>query len=444
MRKIYLIFITISLMNLPVFIQAQAPGCTVNISPANAMTNVNPYPFVTLRWTPVAGATSYEVYISSKTPPKQLASIVSSDTLDIDNLAYSTVYYWYVIPKNENGAAINCTSNITSFTTSPQPPPPSNDDCNGALTISPTPTSGTTLGATLSRPASNCGGYTGTANDDVWYEFTAKSDGLVTISMTGTGSFDGVLETFSGACGALNSLACSDSSQAGGREQIALNVTTGTTYKIRVYGFYAALADRGNFTISATGSPLPIALLNFKGERRANKNNLSWATAAEQNNKGFELQYSNEGNNFDKLSFVNSKSANGTSSSILSYEYTDARSLSGNAYYRLKQIDKDGHSNFSNIIFLKGDKIDAISLSNIYPNPAKNKLNITIAAPANDKVKIEIRDVAGKLVMQQSSTIINGDNNLTVDVTSLPSGSYFIKAISNNGNQTNVNKFVKE
>ncbi|MDQ6890303.1 MAG: T9SS type A sorting domain-containing protein [Bacteroidota bacterium] len=443
MTKIYSLIISMLLMSLFYNVKAQVPGCTTNISPANTSTNVNPYPTVTLKWNAVTGATSYDIYMSTKIPPKQLIGTSTSDTFNFSNAAYNTIYYWYVVPRNADGSAMGCTSSSTSFITSSPPPPPSNDDCPGAINISSMPLAGTTLGATQSQPAVFCG-YTGTADDDVWYQYTPVTTGTIIISMTGNNSFDGVLEVFSGACGSLTSLTCSDSSQLGGREQITLNVTAGTTYKIRVYSFGSDLSSRGTFSISVTAVVLPVSLLNFKGERRANKNLLNWSTATELNNKGFEIQYSSNGNNFDALSFVNSKALNGNNASILNYEFTDGRTLSGNAYYRLKQVDKDGNSTFSNIILLKGDKITAIALSNIYPNPAKNKLNVTIASPASNRITLEIRDLTGKIVRLQAASVFNGDNNLLIDVAGLPSGSYFIKAVGKNGIQTSVGKFVKE
>ncbi len=269
--------------------------------------------------------------------------------------------------KNADGAPTGCVSSATSFITSPPPAQPSNDNCDGATNISTMPLTCTTLGATQSRPAAFCGEYTGIANDDVWYQFTPIGNGTIIVSLTGNGSFDGVLEAFSGSCGSLTSLTCSDTSQAGGSEKITMNVTSGTTYKIRIYGFYADLRNRGTFSISATGSPLPITLLSFKGEHHADKNVLHWSTATELNNQGFELQYSADGNNFNKLAFINSKAINGNRSTILSYEFADARPLSGNSWYRLKQVDKDGQSSFSNILLLKGEKINAITLSIMYP-----------------------------------------------------------------------------
>jgi hypothetical protein len=445
MRKIYLLLIAMFFVCFVGNVHAQAPTCTANVSPVNNSTNLDPYPSITLTWTAVAGATSYDVYVSAKTPPKQMVANVTTNSFKVPDLFYSTLYYWYVVPRNADGAAIGCTSSITTFTTSPTPPPPANDECNGALDISTVPISGTTLGATESLPAIACDDYTGNANDDVWYSYTAPTNGDITISLSNNSSFDGVMEIFSGACGGA-SLTCSDSSQMGGKEQILLKgVIAGTTYKIRVYGFYGTLSSRGGFSIATIiNTPLPISLVNFSGEKKNNKNILKWSTAMEQNNVGFELQYSADGINFDKLAFVNSKAVNGNSSSGLAYEFSDAGNFNSNAYYRLKQIDKNGKSFISNVVFLKGNKTNKIALGNIFPNPAHNTLNITIAAPVNDKIKVEIRDIAGKLVLRQPSTVVDGNNKLPLNVASLPGGSYFIKAISSNGEQSPVSKFVKQ
>ncbi len=445
MRKIYLLFFTAFLFSSFGNVKAQVPSCASNISPVDNSSGLDPYPSISLSWQAVAGATSYDVYVSTKIPPKQMVANVTKNSFKVPDLFYSTLYYWYVVPKNDDGAAVGCASNITTFTTGPMPPPPANDNCSGAETISTVPVTGVTLGATQSFPAVPCDGYTGNADDDVWYTYTAPITGDITIKLTNNNSFDGVMEIFSGNCGATTSMSCSDSSQMGGNEQILLKATAGTTYKIRVYGFYGTLSSRGNFFISSViNSPLPISLVNFTGEKKNNKNNLKWSTSMEQNNVGFELQYSADGINFEKLSFIDSKALNGNSSSVLTYTFSDAANYNSNAYYRLKQIDKDGRSFISNVVFLKGDKSNKISLGSIFPNPAHNTLNVTIASPLNDKINVEIRDIAGKLVFRQPSTVVNGNNKLALEVAALPGGSYFIKAISSNGEQSPVSKFVKQ
>ncbi|MEO5907774.1 MAG: T9SS type A sorting domain-containing protein [Ginsengibacter sp.] len=428
-------------------VQAQGPGCTTNLLPVDGAINVNPYPSVTFQWTPFPGAVSYDIYVSTKVPTKQLIGNTSTDSFEFINGNYNTTYYWYAVPKDAAGNPFStgsCSSSRTSFTTSATPPPPANDNCSGALDISSAILNGSTVGATQSMPAIVCNGFTGTANDDIWYQFTAHSSGTAMITMNGDPGFDGVLEVFSGACGSLTSLTCSDTSQQGGSEQILLNVTAGTNYKVRVYNFFSTLSTRGTFTIEATGSTLSVSFIYFRGASVGNENVLSWATATEENNKGFQVQYSFDGNHFSNMSFVNSKATNGTSSSTLNYQYSDSKSLGENVYYRLVQVDKDGHTTYSNIILIKGDKAKSLRLNAIYPNPAKNYLNLIVSSPVHNQINVMITDVTGKTVQKQSFSIVEGGNNLDMNIIKLPAGSYFVKAICNNGCETSVSKFVKQ
>jgi hypothetical protein len=424
-------------------LKAQVPNCTINVSPVNASTNISPTPYITLKWNTVPGAVLYNVYLDSKIPPTTVVATVLTDSVNFYNANYSTIYYWYVVPVNGSGSAIGCGTNTTTFITSPPPPAPFNDDCSGATDLSTTQT-GTTLGATQSQPADPCGGYTGSADDDVWYQFTALTTGTVLVTLDGSSNFDGVLEVFKGSCGSLTYVSCSDVTQKGGSEAVTINALAGTSYKIRVYSFGPNLSDRGGFTISAVGSPLPISLLSFKGEHVGNNNVLSWSTATELNNKGFEVQYSFNGKDFRNLGFVNSQIKAGTGSSVLNYQFIDNKGIGGNVYYRLMQVDKDGQITYSTVILVKGSALNALSLNAVYPNPAKDKLNVIVSSPVNNDIQVIITDLAGKIVRRQAFAIGYGGNNLEFNVSALSAGSYFIKAICNNGCQTPVIKFVKE
>src|SRR5665647_1255641 len=98
MKKIYLLFIAVCLLFFFNNLKAQTPNCTTNISPANGSTDISPYPSVTFKWSPVSGAASYDVYVSTKTPPQKLVATVSSDSFNFKNASYNTTYYWYIVP----------------------------------------------------------------------------------------------------------------------------------------------------------------------------------------------------------------------------------------------------------------------------------------------------------------------------------------------------------
>jgi hypothetical protein len=216
---------------------------------------------------------------------------------------------------------------------------------------------------------------------------------------------------------------------------------------------FDAPGNRWKVTFDATGSGgfyvhtgtfiLPVTSLEFTGEQSGPVNRLIWKTGTEANNSGFELQRSADGINFSRIAFIASKAENGNSTSQLNYSYTDARPITGNNYYRLKQVDKDGKFTYSNIVLL-GRKVTDITLSSVYPNPAERELNLVITSPKAEKITIIVTDLSGKVVMQQPSQLVSGENQYQMNVGYLSAGTYLVKVICANGCETAVHKFVKQ
>jgi hypothetical protein len=102
------------------------PGCASNTAPANGAFITSGS--VTLSWSPVSGATGYDIYWgASANPATVLASNVSGTSYNfiLPVFQNSQPLYWYVQPKNANGTAAGCATTVTSFTvTVIQDPPP--------------------------------------------------------------------------------------------------------------------------------------------------------------------------------------------------------------------------------------------------------------------------------------------------------------------------------
>jgi hypothetical protein len=186
---------------------------------------------------------------------------------------------------------------------------------------------------------------------------------------------------------------------------------------------------------------LPVTLVNFKGEQAGEINKLTWSTSTEINNKGFEVERSLDGRSFTSIAFVASKGDNGNSSVNLDYGYND-KAIVGVTYYRLKQVDRDGKYNYSNVVTLSR-KGTEIVLSSVYPNPATVELNLKITSPRAEKLTIVVTDLTGKVVMQRPAAVVTGDNIERLNVSALAAGSYILKAVCGNGCETAVHKFVK-
>ena len=76
--------------------------------------------------------------------------------------------------------------------------------------------------ATESMAAAECSGFTGNANDDVWFSFAATTADM-TVAATGVPGFDVVLEVLGGTCGSLATVGtCSDATLGGETETVEL------------------------------------------------------------------------------------------------------------------------------------------------------------------------------------------------------------------------------
>ncbi|HQW88130.1 MAG TPA: hypothetical protein PLH93_13115, partial [Flavobacteriales bacterium] len=173
-------------------------------------------------------------------------------TIVFPNLPPGT-YYFPVI--NEPGSTGPYTLTFTGEACTT--PPPANDECSGAIVLVPdagcTPVNGTTLGATGSIPAIACGGFTGDANDDVWFSFDATATEHSVVVEPSLG-FNAVIDVMEGACGATTNIACADQGALGATETVLLtNLTIGSTYYVRVYDWYGGQPSGPTFSICVQG-----------------------------------------------------------------------------------------------------------------------------------------------------------------------------------------------
>lgn len=170
---------------------------------------------------------------------------------------------------------------------------------------------------------------------------------------------------------------------------------------------------------------LPIELLNFNAEADAPAIQLSWSTASETNNDYFTLERSTDAVNFEAVTTV--KGA-GNSTSVIRYGYSDKAAAEGLNYYRLKQTDYNGESTYSGIVQASTGRAFTQS---IYPNPAADHLNIKLEAAEGDKAAFEISDLRG-LVLLRTEGQNAADGIFSIEINSLPAGTYILKSRINN------------
>jgi len=171
-------------------------------------------------------------------------------------LTPNTQYYLHMYAKTscDNFASQSAWA-TQAFTTLPLAP--ANDECVNAINLTvhgstcTNATTGDVANATQSIPAISCGGLQGTANNDVWYKFTATATSH-TITVVGSQNFDAVVDLRSGNCTGTNIL-CADITGSGATEVInATGLTVGSVYYVRVYDYYSSIPSTTTFTICIT------------------------------------------------------------------------------------------------------------------------------------------------------------------------------------------------
>ena len=180
-------------------------------------------------------------------------------------------------------------------------------------------------------------------------------------------------------------------------------------------------------------APLPVRLLSFDAKKEQTAVAFTWTTAQEVNNKGFAVQRSMNGQKWTNIAEI---AGNGTRSGTHSYTAKDVLPIAGLNYYRLKQEDFDGASVYSavKVIDFSGTQLNAVK---VYPNPAKNSLNVVSAAFAG-RVSYTIQSAEGRQVT-------SGNMNQTlsaqpIDISKLKTGIYYI--VLRDGTTTQTVKFM--
>ncbi len=177
----------------------------------------------------------------------------------------------------------------------------------------------------------------------------------------------------------------------------------------------------------AIGVLMPVELLAFDVELKDDNAHLSWQTASEINNKGFEVEHSEDGNIWRNIGFVNGEV---NSDRLNDYQFIHESSTIGLNYYRLKQLDLDGVYTYSDIKAIEVLRYD--SQWSVYPNPVKGEsFSLSISDPNFDFGKLLIFNSIGALVQSQEIVDLQSD----IQISTLPKGVYFL-ALEANGQRS--------
>ncbi len=180
-------------------------------------------------------------------------------------------------------------------------------------------------------------------------------------------------------------------------------------------------------------NPLPVELTSFKGQRQSQGVALTWATASELDNKGFEVQTSADGRNFKTIAFVESKV--GTTSLAQNYSFTHRNPSAGTNYYRLRQVDFDGTFEFSKTIAVQ---FALATASTVYPTMATEQVTVKLMH-TDEQRAVLLSDMNGRQLIQLQNP---AEREVTLPVSNLQQGIYFVTVLS--GAQKETFRIMKQ
>lgn len=198
-----------------------------------------------------------------------------------------------------------------------------------------------------------------------------------------------------------------------------------------------------HIVMNVTGDEIiPVELTSFTASANSNQVTLSWSTATETNNSGFEVQKAVDGE-FTTIGFV---SGHGTTTESQKYSYTDKNVEVGIYSYRLKQVDLDGTFEYANEVEVEVLPPAEFSIAQNFPNPFNPSTKINYSLAVDSKVTLSVYNLLGEAV----STLVNnnvtaGTHTVNFDAVDFNSGVYFysINAQGINGESfTQVRKMM--
>ena len=184
-----------------------------------------------------------------------------------------------------------------------------------------------------------------------------------------------------------------------------------------------------------SNSPLPVEMKNFTAKVNGNRVILNWETASEFQNSHFVVERSLDGNRFDPLGVV---AGNGTTTVDHHYQFEDDKALSGETYYRLKQVDFNGDFEYSEVVSVVIEGEFNISVT---PNPVEESAIVRFDDYLTKDSKLNITTLHGEII--QTYEIPETIKAIEIFVGDLPEGIYFLNVESATQRQNSFYKIVK-
>lgn len=183
-------------------------------------------------------------------------------------------------------------------------------------------------------------------------------------------------------------------------------------------------------TVEATdviSEALPVELVGFEARLDGGGAQLTWTTASETNNAGFNVEHRPpSATTWAEVGFVPGV---GTTLAAQSYTYRVEGVEPGTHRFRLRQVDFDGTFAYSPEVELVVELVETYRATSVYPNPTAGGAQLEVVVRDEQVVSAAIYDVLGRAVrvVFDGRMRANAPHVLAVDTAGLPSGLYFLR-----------------
>jgi Secretion system C-terminal sorting domain len=380
----------------------------------------------------------------------QNTSIYGNPTLTGTLLPAAGTYYFMVDTK----PLPNCTPfDILIDTCRPPVPcganPPSTNGCVGATNISSYTTFCGTTDTTIytpDGPGNLTGTFCGTIENNSWWSFVADTSVIhffftVYNCYHGNGIQAQVLSTNN--CTNFTSVStCFNPTTMSNGTLTASGLVPGQTYYLMVDGY---AHDDCDYTVTWDGGPLPVNFGNVSAIVVDGAAHLNWETLQETNCERFVVERGSPDLDGEVNGFAwepaGTLQGNGTTTARHDYFFVDDAPLVVDGYYRIREVDYNGFSTYSEILHVTEALAARNELLEIYPNPAKDRLHLTLGFAAETQASFRLFDASGKVV--QAIDLGNfqiGTSVRSIDLPALSNGVYFYEVRM--GQQSSRGKLV--
>lgn len=187
----------------------------------------------------------------------------------------------------------------------------------------------------------------------------------------------------------------------------------------------------GNLSVNLNGIgvlTLPISLVDFSAVQTENKVELQWKIFEGETADYIAVErQDNPQSPFIEIGKVN---ASGNGAALQSYQFSSPKGVAGLYTYRLKMVEKNGSSRYSNPIKVLVETPNAYALSAPYPNPIRGEGFVQFSVPQTQSVRLILVDTLGRTVQTLYEGVVNGNEvqHYRIDAQTLAAGTYWIQA----------------